>query len=210
MVNLYVASLNGSRISGCIEGDDGIFSVDVMPTSVQFADCGFKMSVDEISHSGVSGFCSSFWAPEGGLVVDPIRHLLRVGWSFHCTLNASDTVRRELFRAKCRSLLDLAPGCPLLWVIAAWHPVDGVMRCEPDSWKYGSRAGLKIQDSLHRLQEPSNAQRVVVSSVFGISEIDQLRCEREIALGNLDCLLPYCDFDKCEAAYYQGLENDEY
>lgn len=210
MVNLYVAQLNNSRISGFVEGDDGIFSVDVLPTQAQFAACGFKMSIAGTPRAGECGFCSTYWAEDGLPVLDPIRHLLRVGWSFHCPKFAPDAYRAELFRAKCRSLLDLAPSCPLICAIAYWHDKEGKCKFAPDYYKFGDRAGTTMLDPGHEFVSPSVYQRELVSKLFGISVTDQLACEKSIRAGDLDCLIPFCSIAQKEASYFQGLENDEF
>lgn len=207
MLNSLAASDNNSELSGCVEGDDGIYSVSVLPTEEQFRRYGFKMSIKQVAASGEAGFCSSYWTVNNDPIVDPIRHLLRVGWSFHCPAHASNSYRAFLFRSKCRSLLDLAPGCPLLWKIASWHSTEGLMRNERDSWKYGELAGLIVADSAHELIEPSMEARLLVDKLFNISLVDQERCEREIEQGNLDCLLPFVSDDQISGSYFLGPEN---
>lgn len=208
MVNSFVASLHNSRISGVVEGDDGLFCTDVMPTEADFSQWGFRMSVKTVNEVGMAGFCSSFWTNSGVCVVNPVRHLMRLGWSFHCTARASVAVREELLKSKCRSLIDLAPGCPLLWRTAAWFSESGYERNPYDVWKHGTEAGQRIFKSSLDLIVPSSDQRQIVSDLFGITTRDQLRYESMIDRYDFSFLSELAIVDQFDGATYQGYENE--
>lgn len=209
MVNKYVAEMNGSEISGVVEGDDGLFSVSRMPTAADFASCGFKMEVKRVESCGMAGFCSSFWDEDCLPVVNPVRHLIRLGWSFTCPKNAGQEYRQALLRAKCNSLVDLANGCPLLWCVAYWFQDSGKVLFTED-WKKTVNSKLSEAPIIKPLPilQPTSLQRERVADLFGISRVDQLRFEEMVKKKDLSFLEGLVEEENRLAGWYKRPENE--
>ena len=59
VMNLFVASKCGASIKGFVEGDDGIFSWDVMPDVSYFTRMGFNIKLECYEQPSLASFCTS-------------------------------------------------------------------------------------------------------------------------------------------------------
>lgn len=127
MLFLYVSWRNGlviddtsrpAQVRGFVEGDDGIFVVDLpplAPRSEQFADLGFTIKIVTTKNFNEASFCGQLYDPvERVVVTDVIDALCRFGWTNKKYVNASDQTRLQLLRAKGFSFYYQYNGCPIL------------------------------------------------------------------------------------------------
>ena len=186
MVNKFVAQTNGAKIKGVVEGDDGLFACyGPMPTPDDYAQLGFKITVDAIDDIAQGDFCSAkiFELPNGKVwaMQDPRRVLLRAGWSFNCPYKASDAFRHELMVAKAMSIAANCPHCPLISAYCSKY--TGTAR-------YSSNEFRTIDDieywyertfSHTEILYPEPIHRQIFANVYGMSVAKQLELEKYVS-----------------------------
>ena len=64
VMNLFVASKCGASIKGFVEGDDGIFSWDVMPDETYFTRMGFNIKLECYEQPSLASFCGRVFDPQ--------------------------------------------------------------------------------------------------------------------------------------------------
>jgi hypothetical protein len=99
-----------------VEGDDDFNSstCNNFPTAADYAKYGFvaKVVVDEdlAAHS----FCGGVYTQDGEVIVDPIRTILRFGWTDGKYAKAKLKVKRRLLLSKALSYAFQYPYCPIV------------------------------------------------------------------------------------------------
>ena len=184
MVNLYAAHVLGAVCTGVVEGDDGLFATDILPSEELISELGFKMSVDRVSNLGDAGFCSSWWTNSGERCLNVRRVLSRIGWSFVCPPNANDEFRQKLLNAKLESMCDLSDSTPVLWKLQKYHKGRGL--AHDDGYHNASSSGKYWNETsgLCNLKEPSMELRLFVARTQQLSIADQLMIEGMIDANN--------------------------
>jgi len=184
----FIASENHSRISGFVEGDDGIFAVDKVPTVAQYAACGFEIKINEFADPREASFCGLVFASSGQVLRDPIKFFMGFGWT-QSYLNAGDVIMDQLLRAKCLSALNETPHCPIIAVLA--H--EGLKRTNHVAPRFAYDGYHELLDCPRDCQSvvqyaPTAETRALFSKMYGISEAAQLLAEQAIRSGDMASL----------------------
>jgi len=106
MIMNYVCSKLGSKCTGVVEGDDGLFVVEGrVPTVEDFSPVGFELKLAERLTPAESHFCGMIYA-EGTYenIIDPSALLCKFGWSTSQQRMGGERTRLGLLRAKALSL----------------------------------------------------------------------------------------------------------
>lgn len=115
----FKAGCKESKITGFVEGDDGLFRNDgPYPTEDLFKNLGMTIKIGITDRLERASFCGQVYDIEDKIVVTDIREqVCRLGWTNKKYTRASERVATELLRAKGFSLAYQYNGCPILGVL---------------------------------------------------------------------------------------------
>lgn len=205
-----------SQVRGFVEGDDGIFVVDLpelCPTAEQFESLGFTIKIVKTKTFNEASFCGQVYDPDEKVVVTDIMDALcRFGWTNKKYVNANKITQLQLLRAKGFSFYYQYNGCPVLaalgrrileitsGVCIEQRVVDGM-----DAWEKEKYTQAMAKD-LPVYQEPGPATRDLVERLYEISTSQQIRWERiisEATLGPLELpgLIVHSDWEDYGSRY---------
>ncbi len=123
MVGRYFAKkYHWKSMRCCIEGDDGVFSFyGKPPTPEDYAKFGMVIKL-QISNSITAGsFCGIICDPVEMInITNPIKVILKFGWTTNRYLNATHKKHMRLLRAKSLSLLYQYCSCPIIDALARY------------------------------------------------------------------------------------------
>jgi hypothetical protein len=106
------------EVSGFVEGDDGIFVVDIpenLPDEEYYKRMGWRIKIVVVDELNKASFCGMVFDPVDRVVVaDPMKHIANLGWCPKRYVNAGRAVRLQLLRSKGLSLAHQYNGCPIL------------------------------------------------------------------------------------------------
>jgi len=173
---------NWKNMDAVFEGDDGLVRVerkDELPTEDYFSTLGFTMKMKISEDVGEAGFCQNYFDvndAEPTNIVDPLKHLARLGWTHSAAMHGGPRVRKQLAKAKAFSLLYSCPSNPVLasmakWVLRSTDDVDA--RWGEGWWDCQLRASFRELRDV-RVTEQS---RVLVSKLFGLPVSAQIEIE---------------------------------
>lgn len=123
MLMLFLCEENGvTDVTGVVEGDDGLFNIDgPVPTSAQFAECGFVIKMEEHLNLSEASFCGCVFDVDDLVnVTNPLEKLLDFGWCKEVYSGASVNKKMMLLRAKALSTAHQYAGCPVLQSFAQY------------------------------------------------------------------------------------------
>jgi len=183
MVVSFIMSEMHSKFEGYVEGDDGIFACEKLPTVEQFAELGFSIKISEIPNPCVGSFCGLIMGPDAQIVRDPRKFMMHFAFT-HSFTGARQFMMDRLMRAKALSALYETPHCPIVGVMArrALLLTRGVRP------KY-------VWDGYHKLPpdefpipefSPTLRTRMLFQDKYGISIPIQLQAEAFINEGRAD------------------------
>jgi hypothetical protein len=183
----FLATRKGGRVTGFVEGDDGLFFSSVPLTVQDFRELGFEIKI--LLHTNLlqTSFCGLVSSDDLITMTDPRKVLLTFGWTHSLLMNGGRRVLRELLKAKALSLAYEHPRCPILSVLAKTVlSVLGSSKARFESGWYDQHLIQQVtqfkEDTAILLElGPSETSRTDFASIFGISRQHQLEVEREIA-----------------------------
>lgn len=114
ILSRFVAHKSGEEISCIFEGDDGMIgSVGPLDLTIP-AKLGFNLK-HELKNINEASFCGMiFDFDDCQYITDPVKFLLKLGWSKSAYANASENKLLSLLKAKCQSGLYLYRACPVV------------------------------------------------------------------------------------------------
>lgn len=181
----YLATKKGGTIHGFFEGDDGLFSSDVVLTKEDYEALGFTIKIEEVSDPCAASFCGMIFAESGEVIRDPRKFLMGFGWTSSC-VGAGRSVGWQLLKAKSLSAIYETPQCPIVGELSRM----ALGRCEAQ----GVTARF-VDDGYHKRPllgpglptfHPSLSTRALFQEHFGISISAQLAAESAIRDGHFD------------------------
>jgi len=198
MLFLFVNHQLGNTNYDCvIEGDDCLGVYDgVLPTTQNYADCGFTVKIEHRTRLELASFCGLIFDTDSFVsIADPTKHILNVSWCSLKYADSGDKTRRELLRGKGYSLMYQYAGVPILQSLG-----ECILRLTQ-----GSRYKLDLsyyetkQFSTNvSVQEISMSTRTLMSEVYGYTIEDQLCLEKFYSsLSNLDDYFHPLIYDHC-------------
>jgi hypothetical protein len=123
LVQLHILWKLGHRdFFNTCEGDDCISSSNfgLFPSSEDYARYGFNAKTfihpDLYRHS----FCGAVYSPDGDALTDPLKVLLKIGWTDPRYRNASEKIKNRLLVSKALSYGYQYPYCPVVRPIVEW------------------------------------------------------------------------------------------
>jgi hypothetical protein len=169
-----------------VEGDDGLFLVTGQPaTPEDFSRLGFEIKVEYHNRLGEAGFCQIYHSEETpGNLIDPVKAIVRFGWTMSVAMHGGVNVLRGLARSKALSLLCEAPTCPVVGAIALWvlRMTEGVTikrHGDENLWRLEQQKLSNVDECKRRaLRGPDSSQREFVHRKWGLRPSDQVLLER--------------------------------
>ncbi len=183
----YKAGCPEAKVTGFVEGDDGIFRNDgPFPTEKVFEELGMTIKIGLTDKLERASFCGQVYDIEDKIVVTDIKEqVCRLGWTNKKYVRAKDDVLLELLRAKGFSLAYQYNGCPILGVLgnkileltshvqirkSIIDQMDFWERTKFD-WALSSQVPQKV---------PGLSTRQLVEELYNISILDQQDIENKI------------------------------
>lgn len=166
---------------GFVEGDDGLFGVGgPIPSDADFRSVGFEIKLKQTEDLSESGFCQLYSTPSAEPIVDPVKVLIKSGWTQSKRMRGGPGIIKNLSIAKAMSMLALSPSNPVTRSMARWilrcHGTEYEQYYDSDSWWTAQlMANFELDSALSC--EPSDAQRQLVARVFHVSVEEQLHIE---------------------------------
>lgn len=114
LMNYVVFRKKGNEPEGVVEGDDGLFSVDVELTTKDFSDVGFDIKIVVYMSWKDASFCGMLMSDDLCHLVDPRKFFLNIGWTHSSLMFGGQNIRKGLMRAKAFSAVYENPRCPLV------------------------------------------------------------------------------------------------
>lgn len=182
----FLATRKGGRITGFVEGDDGLFFSSVPLTAEDFRELGFEIKI--LLHTDLlqTSFCGLVSSADLVTMTDPRKVLLTFGWTHSLMMNGGARVRNGLLKAKALSLAYEHPRCPILSILAK----TVLSRLSSSEARFESGwydqsliqqvSAFKEETALLLKLGPSETSRRDFASIFGISVLHQLAVEDEI------------------------------
>lgn len=177
---------------GRFEGDDGIagLTYPASPADIKlFKQLGLTIKLLVHKKLATASFCGQvFDELELISIADPIKLLMKLGWSDVRYLFARSSKKKALAKAKAMSLIYQYAGCPVITRACLW-----VLRCTKkidvrSAWKgmsdYDRTEAISAQQHLGEALEIANreigsATRLLCTELYGLSVQDQFRLENE-------------------------------
>jgi len=178
--------------AGRFEGDDGIagLTYPADPADIKlFKQLGLTIKLQVHVKLATASFCGQvFDELELISIADPIKLLLKLGWSDVRYLHARKAKKQALAKAKAMSLLYQYAGCPVITRACLW-----VLRCTKkidvrSAWKglsdYDRTLAIDAQAHLGEALQIANrpvgaATRLLCTELYGMSVIEQKMLETE-------------------------------
>jgi hypothetical protein len=189
MLQFFIAKECGWDLPlvGVVEGDDGLFRVSgPIPADNVFEALGMRIKLDVFDRVGDAGFCQLYFSDDCSQNLrDPIKILVRTGWTMSRFMHAGERVMMELLRAKAFSLLCETPTCPIVCAYALWlvRATKGHKIADPymdvNSWWVDQLMRTSNLDKCIDLASagPTLGQRLFVASKWGVGVQDQIDIE---------------------------------
>lgn len=185
MIFLFVNDLLGNTDVDCvIEGDDcaGCYS-GISPTSQLYDSVGFTCKIELVPEVTEASFCGLIYDDLDQLsICDPIKVLLKVGWSSSYYVGVGEKMRKKLFKAKILSLIHQYPGVPIIQPYARkmYHLLNPKLKPHfGDIDKYVVNEIIALCDK--DIPPPTIIMprtRFLMSRIFGVSVDEQILLER--------------------------------
>lgn len=182
MLARFLASRKGGRLSGFVEGDDGIFATDFPLKSEDYEELGFTIKCEEVADPCHASFCGMVFASSGQILRNPRRFLANFGWT-STAIHGGDRIMGELLRAKGLSACYETPHCPVV----------GVLARRALAMTRGFRPRF-VEDGYHRIPtdetnipdfQPTIETRELFARLYGVPIPLQLELERALEAGDM-------------------------
>lgn len=163
-----------------VEGDDSLIGTNIELTVKDFQDVGLTVKItNRFDSVNLASFCSYVFSSNLENIVDPIRTLVKTGWTISQRKFGKCKVLKGLLRAKVDSLICEAPCCPIVKHFIRY--LDRELRnvkaiYDWDWWSnlVRSRDATFMDECRRKLYLPVDYRdRLVMQEVFNISIGDQ-------------------------------------
>jgi hypothetical protein len=184
MVYLFLHHELGNKDYDCvIEGDDclGTFS-GIIPTAEMYAELGFNVKIEIHDDLSTASFCGLIFCPEDYIsIVDPIKVILKTGWTSRKYANCGGRMCKKLLKAKALSNVHQYNGCPIIVTYSLM-----ILRLLGDkiapnfgefSLYYHEELLKSMKNGLPDITVPSIHSRMLMETVFNITISEQLVLE---------------------------------
>lgn len=192
MLMLFVAHEAGAtNVIGCVEGDDGLFSMEGnVPSARDFEDVGMIIKLEVHRSINTASFCGMIFDTEDQIIItDVMAQLARFGWTKSQYTGARGVVLQRLLHSKSLSMLYSYAGCPVLHKLARYglRATRNVQnhKLQADTWWQREQNKVIMQGNFDEVyaKEPTLRSRLLVEEKYGLTVRDQLLIE-----GYLDSL----------------------
>lgn len=186
----WMCKEQGIGYTGVVEGDDGLFSVSKVPDFSWTNAIGFAVKPEVHRSIGTASFCGQvFDEEECQLIRDPMKALIKIGWSTRQYVPASERTLMALARARALSMIYENPSCPILrnWCLKVLRQTGGVnidrlVARIKDAWE---RERLTLAFEYYKARpvstpEPGPNTRFLMEEMFSITVETQLAIEQII------------------------------
>ncbi len=172
------------------EGDDNLNVwqyAERAPTEEDWKEMGWKMKVETPESVCTASFCGNvFDLYDKIVVVDPREALINFGWVRKVYVNAGPNLLLQILRSKALSMAHQYNGCPMLGIFGR-HIVEltaGIKMRQSivdtmnayDREEYLSIVGAELPAHI----EPSESNRQLVYSLYGITASEQVAFEKSV------------------------------
>lgn len=165
----------GIEWRGVVEGDDGLFNVSKVPDFGWITAAGFTVKPVVHENIGTASFCGQVFDPmEMQVVRDPVKALVKFGWSTSIYKNSRLPVLRALARSRALSMCYENPSCPVLWKFSRkvlrdteGVSIDRILRNTTNEYER-ERLNNALLYGTPPEKEPGPATRELVGSQFGV------------------------------------------
>nr|QCE20589.1 nonstructural protein [Melipona quadrifasciata virus 2] len=123
MLYSYQCYKLGVPVNGVVEGDDGLFAAlpGQHPTTDMFTKSGCIIKLNVFERISDASFCGLlFDETDKQIITDPLKVLLKFGWTTKQYANAGQRKLTGLLRAKAMSFMVQYPGCPLVAALSRY------------------------------------------------------------------------------------------
>jgi hypothetical protein len=186
MFMLFMCEQLGSSVKGCVEGDDGIFSVvGPVPTAADFARLGLVIKLDVHHVLSEASFCGIIYDDAAcDTVCDPREVMASFGWTTNRYLHANSRTKLDLLRCKSLSYIHQYPACPIIAELARFGlrmtrgrdvSTFAAQRWQVNMWEREQL--LSVLDKPIFQKEISDNTRLLVERKYGIPIELQLEWE---------------------------------
>lgn len=194
----YACRKVGSEVLGTYEGDDGVSLIKGRkPPPETFTNLGFKLKLEDVPDVASASFCGNvFVRGENCNICDPLKTVVKFGWTMSDLRTGSVADREALLRAKAMSLIATNPGAPVVQNMALWVMrvlKDGPLlfsgvRGSASYWEM--RIAARIASGKARPGTVSVRARRLCHEVFGVTPDRQLYLEEWFDKQRVLCPIP--------------------
>lgn len=180
-----------SEVRAVVEGDDGNHNSPYgVIDNTTFTELGFTVKMDYNHQVNKASFCGLIYE-DGVNISDPVKIILRFGWTKNNYLEANEKTYMKLIRAKALSFAHQYPGCPIVSTLAH-HYLALTRKCKlRRDDPLIARMGFWFNETLPEWEgfddeaniprrQTTVAVRNLMQDVFHISVADQHTIEKEI------------------------------
>jgi len=199
-----------------VEGDDGIIACRDFPAPSDFLQLNLRVKTEKHDSFQTASFCGLVFTDDHDVVINPVRKMVRFGWSDSIKMHGGVKVTKGLLRAKAFSLLAEAPGNPITHVLAlkALELTTGYKPIYEDNYKTRMLGDLRPEGTFMQkciAKRPTRQMRELVSLKFNVSLCDQLHIEAYIrGLTNLEPLVDPVMLSVVQASMPDCIQNMDY
>lgn len=183
----FWASEHHTELKCVVEGDDGLsISGGPVPTADWFAKLGFtiKIVITTLERASFCGMVFDYDSEQ--LVVDPIKTIMKLGWTKARYINRKDSVLLGLLKSKVLSAIHLTPAAPMVGayckaIYKLLAAVSVFTDYDPElNYSYRNLTAEELKRPINKLmeQEPTLGTRMCVQAVYGVTVDDQIAFER--------------------------------
>jgi hypothetical protein len=197
MLMLFACSKAGcTDVNGCVEGDDGLFTmVGTPPTSEFFARLGMTIKMEVSDRLETASFCGLVFDPIDLInVTNPLEELVTFGLTSSTYARSRSRRKMELLRCKAISMAYQYGGCPILTSLARYglrvtRGYSAVLSGHECQWVRDQFMEAKM-NSRGKMRAPPLRTRLLVEELYHIPVEHQIAIERY--LDGLAVLEPIC------------------
>lgn len=188
MVLSYLMSLAGfeDKFDCLIEGDDGLIGSNVALDANMFKDLGFNIKIQRVDSPEKANFCGLTFARDGECIRDPIRFLVKFGWTNTAIAGTRKTLLKLLL-SKCLSTLYETPDCPIVSTLA--YSLYEKLKFYKPTWVvdyHNQQLIEEIKSTKYKPRQPQpySETRDLFEEMFHITVEEQLFYEARILEGD--------------------------
>jgi len=185
---MYVMHLHGLTLEEMIiiiEGDDSLFKkLGKNITADDFKSLGFNAKLECVGACYESSFCGMVFSPDDFVcIADPIKVLLKLGWSDAKYIDASQRVKDELYRSKLMCAMVQYYNCPVIYPYV-WSEFQriGPGKTRSIGYWYDDVVSQFTMIEVNVKPKIRSSTRAHMERVFGHTTSQQLNFENDLKL----------------------------